>query len=86
MSLEKETDAAIILQLTCILLYHQSKGVILNLPGRIVPIVLEALKDDVIEEQFSKLIKFQSKFTKYLIQKDLILIEISIFFTNRFDN
>jgi len=60
-SLGKETDAAIILQLTCILLYQQSTGAIVNLPGRNVPTVLEALKVDLVEEHYSKLIKFQSK-------------------------
>jgi hypothetical protein len=62
MSLEKEKDPAAILQQTCMLLYHQSTGMIVNFPGRMVPMILETLKPVVHAEKFDKLHDFQSKF------------------------
>lgn len=62
MSLEKETDPAAILQQTCMLLYHQSTGTIVNFPGRMVPTILETLKPVVQAKHFDQLLDFQSKF------------------------
>ena len=61
-SLEKESDPATILHLVCIILFAQSTGLILNFPGRMVPNVLEFVKNDIIDEAYTKLVKFQGSF------------------------
>ena len=61
LSLEKETDPAAILQQVCIIIYYYSTGCMLNFPGRLVPTVLEAVKNDIDKAHHTKLNKFQGK-------------------------
>ena len=60
-SLEAETDAATVLHQTCILIYYTVNNVVLNAPGRFVPMILDALKANLISESHKRLADFQSK-------------------------
>jgi len=60
-SLEAETDAATVLHQTCILIYYTVNNVVLNAPGRFVPMILDALKANLISESHKRLADFQTK-------------------------
>lgn len=59
-SLEKESDPATILQLTCMLLYHHSTNTMVSFPGRLVPAIIDALKTNITEDHYKTLIKYQN--------------------------
>ncbi|RNA34867.1 E3 UFM1- ligase 1 [Brachionus plicatilis] len=59
-SLAEEKDPAIVLQLSCLLLFFFSTNLFLNAPGRCVPNILEFLQPNLKEETYNKLISFQN--------------------------
>lgn len=59
-SLEKENEPATVLHLTSVLLFCYSSGLMINMPGRCVPNVLDYLKASIQEETYEKLNSFQS--------------------------
>jgi E3 UFM1-protein ligase 1 len=61
-ALENENDPATILQLVSLLIYNHTFEVMLNAPGRCVPLILESLRSNMKEEIYEKLTSFQSKF------------------------
>ncbi|XP_052238485.1 E3 UFM1-protein ligase 1 homolog [Dreissena polymorpha] len=57
--LHTETDPAMTLHLTCVILFHKVTQAILHLPGRCVPLVLTFLKNHLEPEKFQELINLQ---------------------------
>ncbi len=62
---ENSTDCAVILQLVAVVLYYDFTGFMLNIPGKCVPDVLDALKPSLNDEAFRKLVLLQSM--EYLV-------------------
>lgn len=59
-ALENENDPATILQLVSLLIYNRLFEVMINAPGRCVPLILESVKAGIKEEVYEKLASFQS--------------------------